>query len=82
MVYCTWKNHVFGLCPKLASVIGPVIQHTVGASIILPEDGNKSSFRNVVFFRNIRRRTKFKNKILQVKLCYSFYLFKSIFSVS
>jgi hypothetical protein len=36
----------------------------VGAAIILPEDGNKSSSRNAVFLRNIRRWKKSKNMIL------------------
>jgi hypothetical protein len=36
----------------------------VGAFIILSEDGNRSSFGNIMFCRNIRRWTKSKNMIL------------------
>jgi hypothetical protein len=42
------------------------VPNRVGTIFILPEDGNRSSFRNVVFFRNIGRWTKSKNLILSM----------------
>jgi hypothetical protein len=45
------------LWQRLALSKGP---NKVGAPIILPEDENRPSFRNIVFFRNIRRWTKSK----------------------
>jgi hypothetical protein len=46
MVYFTLKKHPANEGPD-----------KVGTAIILREDGNNSSFRNVVFFGNIRRWT-------------------------
>jgi hypothetical protein len=56
--YATQK---YGLAHETNSSRNP---DRVGAAIILHEDGNGASFRNVVFLRNIRQWTKSKNKIL------------------
>jgi hypothetical protein len=45
----------------------------VGAAIISPEDGNRSSFQKAVFFKNITRWTKSKNKILSSTILVSAY---------
>jgi hypothetical protein len=37
------------------------LQVIAGVSRIIPDDGNRSSFRNVVLLRNIRRSIKSKN---------------------
>jgi hypothetical protein len=42
----------------------------VGATIILPEEGNRSRTRNVVILRKIRRWTKSKNMILSSAIHY------------
>jgi hypothetical protein len=56
MVYCTWKNHVFGHCPSsnifIKTRFGNWICPVLGATI-LPEDGNRSSFQNVVFLETL-----------------------------
>jgi hypothetical protein len=79
MLYCTWKNHVFGLrhltliktrknhvfglCPSPNVSKNTTFRkldlfpfrrpNRVGAAIILPEDGNRCSFRNVVFLETL-----------------------------
>jgi hypothetical protein len=46
------------------SVLSPVMRLAVSKrSNTVPQDGNRSGFRNVVFFRSIRRWTKSKNMI-------------------
>jgi hypothetical protein len=91
MVYCTWKNHAFGLGPSsnvfrniafwkldifpssgkimaAATLLGPIERgclnqrlslalskrpNRVEADIILPENGNRSSFQNVMFLETL-----------------------------
>jgi hypothetical protein len=59
---------------ELASVTGPAmrlaLRHpTEQGTFILTEDGNRSSFRNVVFWENIGRWTKSKNVFLWSAVC-------------
>jgi hypothetical protein len=47
-------------------LLGPLerASSVIGSAIILTEDGNRSTFRNVLFLRNIKGWTKSKNMIL------------------
>jgi hypothetical protein len=59
-----------------STLLGPLerasLNHWTQSTIILPEDGIGSSFRNVVFYRNIGLWTKSKNIIL-LTMVYSNY---------
>jgi hypothetical protein len=53
---------------RLALCNGP---NRVGASFILPVDGNISSFYNNVFFRTSRQWTKSRNLVTEALICYN-----------
>jgi hypothetical protein len=67
MVYCTWKNHVYGLYyrPMFLSKT----QRFGNWTFFLAENGNRSSFRKVVL-KNTGRWTKYIKVILSSEYIY------------
>jgi hypothetical protein len=86
MLYCTWKNQVFGLCPS-SNVFSKKNNITVKVQmyreLLQHQDYSKqniplgSSFWNVEFWENIRRWTKSKKLILSMP-CFIFQVYGKI----
>jgi hypothetical protein len=64
MVYNTWNYWVFGFCPS-PGILKNTEEHNVSETG--SEDGNRFSFRNIVFFsvlRNTGQWTKYKTPVI------------------